>query len=112
MLVEQQQLSTVPPVPQRAKQLPLSAAMHNWWLHPHSPSPTCQPFCVQALHKIEETWRSMDFTFSMYQDTDISQMSVDDVVIESLESDNLTLQNLSGGKYVQVGAGVCGDAGR
>lgn len=44
----------------------------------------------------------MDLTFSPYQDSDVTQMSVDDAIIESLESDNLTLQNLSGGKYVQV----------
>lgn len=47
----------------------------------------------------------MDLTFSAYQDTEISQVSVDDVIIETLESDNLTLQNMSGGKYVQVRRG-------
>lgn len=44
----------------------------------------------------------MNLTFSAYQDTDISQFSVDDAIVEMLESDNLTLQNLLGGKYVQV----------
>lgn len=44
----------------------------------------------------------MDLTFTAYQDTDICQFNVDDTIIETLESDNLTLQNLSGGKYVQV----------
>lgn len=57
---------------------------------------------LQALHKIEETWRNMNLIFSAYQDTDIGQFSVDDTIIETLESDNLTLQNLLGGKYVQV----------
>lgn len=56
----------------------------------------------KALHKIEETWQAMDLTFPPYQDTDVSQMSVEDAIIEALESDNLTLQNMSGGKYVQV----------
>ncbi|KAL4450636.1 hypothetical protein ABPG77_000992 [Micractinium sp. CCAP 211/92] len=55
----------------------------------------------KALQKIEETWRNMNLTFSAYQDTDISQFSVDDAIVEMLESDNLTLQNLLGGKYVQ-----------
>jgi hypothetical protein len=31
-------------------------------------------------------------------------MGVDDTIIEALETDNLALQNMSGGKYVQVGA--------
>lgn len=50
----------------------------------------------------------MALTFSQYQDTDVSQMGVEDAVVEALESDNLTLQGLSGGKHVQVGVGGCG----
>lgn len=49
----------------------------------------------------------MNLTFSPYQDSDISQMSVDDAIVEALESDNLTLQNMSGGKYVQVRPSYC-----
>ena len=59
----------------------------------------------QALHKVEETWRTMALSFSPYQDTDVSQMMVDEAVVEALESDNLTLQGLSNGKHVQVNAG-------
>jgi hypothetical protein len=29
-------------------------------------------------------------------------MNIEDVIIEALETDNLALQNMSGGKYVQV----------
>lgn len=80
------------------------------WTAPSASAKSCPP-CVllaflllllQALHKIEETWRNMNLIFSAYQDTDIGQFSVDDTIIETLESDNLTLQNLLGGKYVQV----------
>ena len=48
------------------------------------------------------------------------QMVMDDTVAEALESDNLTLQTMSGGKYVQVPAHLvllchrrgCSTAGR
>ena len=56
----------------------------------------------KALKKIEETWVSLNLTFSPYQDTDNVQMTVEDVITEALETDNLALQNMSGGKYVQV----------
>lgn len=55
----------------------------------------------KALHKIEETWGGLSLTFAPYHDTGILAMSVDDAVMEALENDNLTLQNMSGGKYVQ-----------
>ena len=69
---------------------------------PHPPTHPPLPAAPQALHKVEETWRSMSLSFAPYQGTEVSQMTIDDAVIEALESDNLTLQTLSGGKYVQV----------
>ena len=36
------------------------------------------------------------------QETGVLQLVIDDTVMEALESDNLTLQTMSGGKYVQV----------
>ena len=48
---------------------------------------------------------SLNLTFSPYQDTDNVQMTVEDVITEALETDNLALQNMSGGKYVQVSRG-------
>lgn len=59
----------------------------------------------KALKKIEETWVSLNLTFSPYQDTDNVQMTVEDVITEALETDNLALQNMSGGKYVQASRG-------
>ena len=41
-------------------------------------------------------------TRRVVQDTGVLQMVIDDTVMEALESDNLTLQTMSGGKYVQV----------
>jgi dynein heavy chain, axonemal len=47
------------------------------------------------------TWGQLNLEFSQYQDTDVCQMHADDAITEALETDNLTLQNMSGGKYVQ-----------
>ncbi|KAK9808985.1 hypothetical protein WJX72_007373 [[Myrmecia] bisecta] len=55
----------------------------------------------KALKKIEETWAAHNLTFSAYQDTETVQMTIEEVITESLETDNLQLQNMSGGKYVQ-----------
>ena len=55
----------------------------------------------KALNKIEEVWAGLDLSFSQYQDTDVSQVAADDAITEALENDNLVLQNMSGGKYVQ-----------
>ena len=38
------------------------------------------------------------------QGTDVMQVIVDDIVTECLEGDNLTLQNMSSNKFVQVGS--------
>lgn len=56
----------------------------------------------KALKKIDETWSSLNLTFSSYQDTDNVQMTVEDSITEALETDNLALQTMSSGKYVQV----------
>lgn len=94
---------------------------------PHSRSASCfaalgkrsfnrrksHPFgSAQALHKIDDTWAGLDLTFAPYQDTDVHQMSIEDAVMEALESDNLALQNMSGGKYVQVSSGAPSTVGR
>jgi dynein heavy chain, axonemal len=55
----------------------------------------------KQLEKIESTWKQLFLQFSHYQDTDVFQMVADDAITEALEADNLTLQNMSGGKYVQ-----------
>ena len=56
----------------------------------------------KALKKIDEPWSALSLTFSPYQDTDNVQMTVEDTITEALETDNLALQTMSGGKYVQV----------
>lgn len=61
----------------------------------------------KALKKIDETWSALSLTFSPYQDTDNVQMTVEDTITEALETDNLALQTMSGGKYVQVINGNC-----
>ena len=89
-------------------------------VHPLSPPPPSPHPPPQALHKIEETWGSLALTFSPYQcageaaaaapaggeapPPQMVQMAVDDAIMEALESDNLALQGMSGGKYVQVRA--------
>eukprot|EP00232_Nephroselmis_pyriformis_P019075 CAMPEP_0182900652 /NCGR_PEP_ID=MMETSP0034_2-20130328/28990_1 /TAXON_ID=156128 /ORGANISM="Nephroselmis pyriformis, Strain CCMP717" /LENGTH=4527 /DNA_ID=CAMNT_0025034901 /DNA_START=131 /DNA_END=13711 /DNA_ORIENTATION=+ len=55
----------------------------------------------KALKKIDETWASLDLMFQPYQDSEVMQLAVDDLILEALETDNLALQNMSGGKYVQ-----------
>ena len=56
----------------------------------------------KQLEKIDSTWSGLYLSFSQYQDTDVCQMNADDLITEALETDNLTLQNMSAGKYVQV----------
>eukprot|EP00201_Polytomella_parva_P017476 CAMPEP_0175071536 /NCGR_PEP_ID=MMETSP0052_2-20121109/19298_1 /TAXON_ID=51329 ORGANISM="Polytomella parva, Strain SAG 63-3" /NCGR_SAMPLE_ID=MMETSP0052_2 /ASSEMBLY_ACC=CAM_ASM_000194 /LENGTH=4543 /DNA_ID=CAMNT_0016338719 /DNA_START=12 /DNA_END=13643 /DNA_ORIENTATION=- len=56
----------------------------------------------KQLKKIEDTWAGLNLLFSPYQDTDIMSMTVEDVITEALEGDNLQLQNMSGQKYVQT----------
>ena len=55
----------------------------------------------KQLKKFEETWASLNLEFSMYMDTDIPCVAVDDLVTETLETDALVLQNLVASKFVQ-----------
>jgi len=55
----------------------------------------------KALEKIDATWSALNLEFTTYQESEVMQMGVDDMVIEALEADNLQLQNMSSGKYVQ-----------
>ncbi|KAK9866454.1 hypothetical protein WJX84_011662 [Apatococcus fuscideae] len=58
----------------------------------------------KSLRKIEDTWGALNLTFSPYQETDTMQMTIEEVITESLEADNLQLQNMSTSKYVQGNA--------
>jgi dynein heavy chain len=55
----------------------------------------------KALEKIDTTWGALNLEFSNYQESEVKQMAVDELVVETLEADNLVLQNMSSGKYVQ-----------
>ncbi|KAK9843805.1 hypothetical protein WJX81_007069 [Elliptochloris bilobata] len=50
----------------------------------------------KAIQKIEDTWGALTFA--------VVQMTVEDAATEALETDNLALQTMSGGKYVQGNA--------
>lgn len=56
----------------------------------------------KALEKIGATWAGLSLTFSPYQESEVFQFNADEAITEALEADNLLLQNMSGGKYVQV----------
>ena len=55
----------------------------------------------KALTKIDETWAALDLSFSPFHDSEVMNILVDDLITETLEADNLTLQTMSSGKYVQ-----------
>lgn len=56
----------------------------------------------KALKKIEETWSALQITYTAYPEMpDVFQFTVDDAIIESLEADNMALQNMGNSKYVQ-----------
>ena len=48
----------------------------------------------KQLKKIEDTWAGLTLVFAPYQDTDIMAMTIEDVITETLENDNLQLQNM------------------
>ncbi|MEW5311809.1 MAG: hypothetical protein WDW38_003494 [Sanguina aurantia] len=58
----------------------------------------------KQLKKIEDTWAGLNLVFRPYQDTDVMSLTVEDIITEALENDNLQLQNMSGQKYVQTNA--------
>ena len=55
----------------------------------------------KALKKIDETWASLNLIFTPFPDSEVMQMTTDDTLQEVLENDNLVLQNMGAGKYVQ-----------
>jgi dynein heavy chain len=55
----------------------------------------------KALKKIDETWVSLTLAFTPHPGTGVATISLDDTVMESLESDQLQLQTMGAGKYVQ-----------
>eukprot|EP00899_Mesostigma_viride_P009330 jgi/Mesvir1/18399/Mv14277-RA.1 len=66
----------------------------------------------KALKKIDETWLNLTLGFVMYQDTEVMVLHVDDAVVEALENDQLQLQNMSAGKYVQGNPKFLEEVGR
>lgn len=56
----------------------------------------------KQLRKIEEAWNNHDLQFKPYADVpDTFSVEVTDEVREALEQDNMLLQGMAGGKYVQ-----------
>lgn len=56
----------------------------------------------KQLKKIEEVWSKMDLDFEPYSEVaEVFQVHVSDELREVLEQDNMALQNMAGGKYVQ-----------
>eukprot|EP00227_Mantoniella_beaufortii_P011774 CAMPEP_0197579874 /NCGR_PEP_ID=MMETSP1326-20131121/3768_1 /TAXON_ID=1155430 /ORGANISM="Genus nov. species nov., Strain RCC2288" /LENGTH=4505 /DNA_ID=CAMNT_0043143449 /DNA_START=243 /DNA_END=13760 /DNA_ORIENTATION=+ len=55
----------------------------------------------KQLKKIDETWASLNLSFTPFPDSEVLSLIVEDIIQETLENDNLALQNLSGSKYVQ-----------
>ena len=65
-------------------------------------------YTAVAVHPFPATWRGSSESKGDrprpigVQETGVLQMVMDDAIVEAFESDNLTLQTMSGGKYVQV----------
>ena len=55
----------------------------------------------KALKKIEDTWAALALDFSPFPDSEVKNLVVDEAITEVLEGDNLALQTMSSGKYVQ-----------
>lgn len=54
-----------------------------------------RPVCSLTVDASPRCWYDL-------QETDTMQMTIEEVITESLEADNLQLQNMSTSKYVQV----------
>ena len=55
----------------------------------------------KVLKKVEETWASFSLIFTPFPDSEVLSVSVDELVMEALENDNVILQNVGSGKHVQ-----------
>jgi dynein heavy chain len=52
-----------------------------------------------ALKNLNATWSAVDFTMNFYKDTDVPLLKLDDDTIEQLESDQMAVQSIVGGRY-------------
>ena len=55
----------------------------------------------RAIQKIDANWASAQLDFPPIPESELPSVAVDETILEMLENDNLQLQNMSGGKYVQ-----------
>eukprot|EP01035_Chromulina_nebulosa_P019235 gene19235-25086_t len=51
------------------------------------------------LSNLELTWSSANFSMTVYKDTDVPILKLNDDVIEQLESDQMAVQSIVGGRY-------------
>eukprot|EP01033_Poteriospumella_lacustris_P003465 gene3469-2562_t len=53
----------------------------------------------ETLKNLNATWSAVDFSMNFYKDTDVPLLKLDDETIEQLESDQMAVQSIVGGRY-------------
>lgn len=53
----------------------------------------------ETLKNLTTTWSSVAFSMAFYKDTDVPLLKLDDETIEQLESDQMAVQSIVGGRY-------------
>eukprot|EP01028_Stygiella_incarcerata_P003513 TRINITY_DN1708_c0_g1_i1.p1 TRINITY_DN1708_c0_g1~~TRINITY_DN1708_c0_g1_i1.p1 ORF type:complete len:4499 (-),score=1316.34 TRINITY_DN1708_c0_g1_i1:2775-16271(-) len=56
----------------------------------------------KALRELERTWAGMCFDFGRHKDTDIPLIRVSEDLVETLEDNQVQLQNMSASKYIAI----------
>ena len=51
------------------------------------------------LANLETTWSTVEFSMNLYKDTDVPLLRLEDEIIEQLESDQMAVQSIVGGRY-------------
>lgn len=52
-----------------------------------------------TLKNLENTWSAVAFTMAFYKDSDIPLLRLEDDIVEQLESDQMSIQSIVGGRY-------------
>lgn len=53
----------------------------------------------ETLKNLTSTWSQVSFTMNFYKDTDVPLLKMDDETVEQLESDQMAVQSIVGGRY-------------
>eukprot|EP00960_Hanusia_phi_P002894 85528-Hanusia_phi.AAC.3 len=56
----------------------------------------------QALEKIENTWKTLEFFFIQHKDTDIQMIKLSEEDVETLEDHQVQVQNMMGSRYLST----------